>query len=477
MSNENKINSLIKKRDKINNVSCSFCTAKWLQTTLYLQNGYNHSCHHPPSHKIPLDELLKDPSALHNSYFKKQQREKMINGVRPDECDYCWNIEDLGKDFFSDRHYKTADDEWAWDRFDEIANSNPYDNVHPSYLEVSFSNVCNFACAYCSPDISSKWMEDVIHNGPYPIAGASSVEYLKVANKMPYKQNEHNPYVDAFWKWFPDVFDSLRVFRITGGEPLLSKDTWKLIKWLENKENKNCTIAFNTNLVVPENLLSNFTDELNNLEDKFRRVCVFTSAESTGIQAEYARDGMDYAKWLFNLKLMLKQTKKVDFSIMTTINILSLPTFTDFIYDFLDMRKEMQNNNENENDKWNHSRLLLSVNYLRWPRHLHCNLLDIEDRKKYATAIKEIAKYYSIDNKENKSGVILYLEEANQLLRFAEYLSTAETLESNRADFIKFVDEYDRRRNKNFVEMFPEYKTIYTEWSQRYNKNINSNTE
>lgn len=168
---------------------------------------------------------------------------------------------------------------------------------------------------------------------------------------MPYKQNEHNPYVDAFWKWFPDVFDSLRVFRITGGEPLLSKDTWKLIKWLENKENKNCTIAFNTNLVVPENLLSNFTDELNNLEDKFRRVCVFTSAEGTGIQAEYARDGMDYAKWLFNLKLMLKQTKKVDFSIMTTINILSLPTFTDFIYDFLDMRKEMQNNNENENDK------------------------------------------------------------------------------------------------------------------------------
>jgi len=47
MSNEQKIQILRDKRDIINNVSPSFCTAKWLQTTLYLQNGYNHSCHRP----------------------------------------------------------------------------------------------------------------------------------------------------------------------------------------------------------------------------------------------------------------------------------------------------------------------------------------------------------------------------------------------------------------------------------------------
>ena len=117
MSNEERIKILEDKREKINNVSCSFCTAKWLQTTLMLQNGYNHSCHHPAPHKIPLEEIEADPAALHNSKFKKEQRAKMLKGERPSECNYCWKIEDLDKNYFSDRHYKTSDS-WAWNRFE-----------------------------------------------------------------------------------------------------------------------------------------------------------------------------------------------------------------------------------------------------------------------------------------------------------------------------------------------------------------------
>ena len=101
MSNEERIKILEDKREKINNVSCSFCTAKWLQTTLMLQNGYNHSCHHPAPHKIPLGEIEADPAALHNSKFKKEQRAKMLKGERPSECNYCWKIEDLDKNYFS----------------------------------------------------------------------------------------------------------------------------------------------------------------------------------------------------------------------------------------------------------------------------------------------------------------------------------------------------------------------------------------
>ena len=120
MSNEQKIFVLKDKRDKINLISPSFCTAKWLQTTLYLQNGYNHSCHHPSPHKIPIEEVKNNPAALHNSRYKKKQREMMLAGQRPAECDYCWKIEDLDKEYFSDRHYKSAD-YWAWDRINEIA--------------------------------------------------------------------------------------------------------------------------------------------------------------------------------------------------------------------------------------------------------------------------------------------------------------------------------------------------------------------
>ena len=158
--NEFWIEQLKQKREKINQISPSFCSAKWLQTTLYLQNGYNHSCHHPSPHKIPVEEVLENPAALHNSKYKKQQRIKMLNGERPSECHYCWKIEDQGKGHFSDRHYKTAD-WWSWDKVDVIATDNPSKDVYPTYLEVSFSNACNFACAYCSPEISSEWMKDI----------------------------------------------------------------------------------------------------------------------------------------------------------------------------------------------------------------------------------------------------------------------------------------------------------------------------
>ena len=37
---------------------------------------HDHSCHHPPTHKIPLDEIKANPKALHNTQYKKQQMQK-----------------------------------------------------------------------------------------------------------------------------------------------------------------------------------------------------------------------------------------------------------------------------------------------------------------------------------------------------------------------------------------------------------------
>src|ERR1700756_1556020 len=128
-------NKIILFRDKLNEISPSFCAAKWNQVTLHLQTGHNHSCHHPTTHKIPLDELEHNPSALHNTHYKKLQRKKMLEGVRPKECDYCWRIEDSGVDAISDRTYKSIEP-WARPYIDSI-KSMPWDaDVAPTYLEV-----------------------------------------------------------------------------------------------------------------------------------------------------------------------------------------------------------------------------------------------------------------------------------------------------------------------------------------------------
>jgi len=332
MSNEDRIRILEEKREQINRVGCGFCTAKWLQTTLYLQTGYNHSCHHPAPHKIPLQEIEANPAALHNSNYKKTQRLKMLDGERPSECDYCWKIEDLGKDYFSDRHYKTAD-YWAWDRFEEIANSDPRADVYPSYLEVSFSNACNFACAYCSPEISSKWMEDINQNGPYPTKHGYST------NKKVYKNNEVNPYVNAFWKWFPDVLPKLKVLRLTGGEPTMSKDVWKLLNYILLNPQHDLELAINTNLCVTDDITNKLIEYVMRLSHVVKKIDIYTSLESTNEQAEYARDGLNYDKWLKNINRILKETTAT-VAIMTTVNILSLPSFADFVNVMMQLRKD-----------------------------------------------------------------------------------------------------------------------------------------
>jgi hypothetical protein len=86
------------KERMIDPVSESFCAAKWLNATIWLGHGGTTSCHHPPAHNIDIAELKDNPSAIHNTKHKKKMREMMLEGKRPKECEYCWKIEDMGKD-------------------------------------------------------------------------------------------------------------------------------------------------------------------------------------------------------------------------------------------------------------------------------------------------------------------------------------------------------------------------------------------
>ena len=99
---------IIQIKNITNEISPTFCLAKWHHTTIYLQTGETHSCYHPPPHKIPLNELKDNPSALHNTQEKKLQRAAMLDGDQPNGCQYCWNIEALGEDYISDRHERNA---------------------------------------------------------------------------------------------------------------------------------------------------------------------------------------------------------------------------------------------------------------------------------------------------------------------------------------------------------------------------------
>src|SRR5690606_31275430 len=111
----------------------------------------------------------------------------------------------------------------------------------------SFSRACNFHCSYCSAICSSTWLQDIAKNGPYPgREWETSRENLDEI--FP---EENNPYVEAFWKWWPELKKSLRTFRITGGEPLLSPNTFKVLSKLKDDPAPNLELSINSNLGVP----------------------------------------------------------------------------------------------------------------------------------------------------------------------------------------------------------------------------------
>ena len=102
----------------LDDVGCGFCLAKWTQVTIHLQMGHTHSCHHPSTHKITESEIKRNPSALHNTRFKKRIRKEMLEGGRPEECNYCWSVEDASPQY-SDRVFKSAES-WSLPHMEEI---------------------------------------------------------------------------------------------------------------------------------------------------------------------------------------------------------------------------------------------------------------------------------------------------------------------------------------------------------------------
>jgi hypothetical protein len=77
-----RVNKIFKIKNELDTVGKGFCLAKWYHVSMHLHTGQNHSCYHPTPHYTPLEEVLDNPMALHNTSFKKLQRKNMLEGGR-----------------------------------------------------------------------------------------------------------------------------------------------------------------------------------------------------------------------------------------------------------------------------------------------------------------------------------------------------------------------------------------------------------
>ena len=436
----------------------SLCLAKWQQVSLHLPTGLNNSCYHPPLHEIDAQPLEFHPSALHNTAYKKEQRKKMLDGVRPKECNYCWTMEDAGH--LSDRHYRSGEP-WAAEHYDNIVDQ-PWDaDVTPSYVEVNFSHGCNLACSYCSPQFSTEWGKDMDRWGAYPTKHPHNDPAHFKGRRLPIPVREVNPYVEAFWKWWPELYRDLNTFRITGGEPLLSKDTWSVLDYIisEKNPNRNLKLAINSNLGVPDALIDKLIEKIKKIEDEGRvkELILFTSCDTWGAQAEYIRTGLEFNRFWDNINKILLNCPKIVITFMVTYNALSVSNYDKLIQEIYKLKETYASPYR----YWN-SATFLDSSYLRWPSHQTVQILPYQFSEKIMNQAK-LATFYSTPS-FNSTQIGYSDVEVQKIKRIYDWmLAPQDSIQQlkNRHNFYKYFSEHDRRRGTNFVKTFPELEEFY----------------
>lgn len=405
-------------RQELDSISESFCAAKFLQVSLHLERGETHSCHHNPRHGVETDR----PSGLHNTARKKEARQEMLQGARPADCSYCWEVEDLGGDPLSDRHYKSSED-WARPELKRLSKLKGDEDVLPTYVEVSFASVCQMKCGYCDPAISSAIRADFAQYGPLP-GTYQAIE--------PVETSRHR---EAFWKWWPELASELHTLRVTGGEPLLQEDTFRLMDELGSLPRPKLSLSINSNLMVDEKVLGRFLEKVKGLLGKkaVKEIHLFASIDSWGEEAEYLRDGLSFPHFQKSLEWVLQDLPQMPVTLLITFNALSVFQYPKLMEYVVWLRR-----------KYPKASLKVGASLLHYPRFLALDVLPRE----FAPQLAACSAAYG-DSSFSPA-------ERARFDRMLSWWQERPTAMGERENLKIFLKEYDQRRAKNAQRTFPE---------------------
>jgi len=440
------MNDLEFKHTVLDPISDSFCAAKWYNATIWLGSGMTTSCHHPPAHRVDIDRVTTNPRLLHNTDQKKADRAKMLAGERPAGCEYCWKIEDMGRDAVSDRVYKSKI--YPIEALHEARNTLPHADVNLRTLEIAFDRTCQFACSYCNPAFSTTWVNDIRRNGPYQNLisdGRNHFTHTHDASQL-FKITESNAYIDAFFAWWEsDLHHTLTELRITGGEPLMSHHTWRLVDWFRDNRGRSSTrLAINSNLgtdVDIDRLLASTQD---------LAIDLYTSNEAISTQAEYIRDGLVWDDWANNVERLLDSGQFRGIHVMCTINALCLSTLDQLLECIMNWKLE-----------YGRDAISFTLNILRFPSFQSPLVLPDAQRTVYRQRLITWLAHWA-------DSEFIHEHEVNHAQRLIDYLDVVKTPHSEAFDrdkllndFRQFYTQYDQRRSKDFGVAFPELKEWY----------------
>jgi len=440
----------------------SLCLAKWQQVSLHLPTGLNNSCYHPPLHEIDAQPLTFNPGALHNTAHKKQQRKLMLEQQRPSECSYCWSAEDNNQ--LSDRHYRSGEP-WAAEHYESIVNA-PWDqDVVPSYVEVNFSHACNLACSYCSPQYSTEWGKDIAKFGAYPTSNNHNDPNYFEGRRKPIPVREANPYVEAFWRWWPELYPKLKHFRMTGGEPLMDKNTHRVFDYILALPKSDLHVDVTSNFSVEPELFDKYLDKVKQLctGERIEHFMQYVSLDSGDpTQSAYIRRGLGphrVNEYVHQYLTQVPYRNSLTYIItMSNLNILGLKRLLEHVLELRSLHSST------------YQRVWFDTPLLRSPTWQSLQILP----SSYYRVLEDVIAYMKDNLMPEDSFVGFKDYEIQRMERNLLWMKEGSKLEPKyitlqRADFYRFFSEYDRRDegmqfgNAGFLDTFPQMKEFWNE--------------
>jgi radical SAM protein with 4Fe4S-binding SPASM domain len=357
----------------------------------------------------PINDLIN------NENFKKIRRQ-MINGEKPTACTRCYELE-TSADSWTLRKHSLETFKHHLHLIDKTDIDGSIENFQMRYLDVRFSNICNFKCRTCGPALSSSWHDDQVKL--YPNTQESKFIDLK-----------NNP---DYMKQLKPHLDTVEEVYFAGGEALITPQHYEVLDyWLETGK-LDVRIRYTTNFSVLRYKSKHVLDYWK----KFPDVRVAASLDAEGARGEYTRKGTIWNNIVRNREEMLRQCPDTYFEITPTISVFS-------VYKLFSFHKSWFEKGLLEIDN-------IRVNILTHPRHFSITILP----ERYRHEVRQIYKEYTDWLRSNGAkqstihavqGIVSYMDSADHSNLIPEFQKQVITI-----DFL---------RKENFDRTFPELKYL-----------------
>jgi len=357
-----------------------------------------------------------------NSDRMKKLRLSMLNDNPSPGCVRCYEQEKSGVHSFRVNLNRTYSDEYKVVL--TTKKDGTVDKFNLKYLDIRFSNLCNYKCRYCSHGLSSAWFEDAV-----ALEEQFSDEKIITAGTKKldlYKQIEsHLP--------------TLKEIYFAGGEPLLQEEHFKILKKLIELGRTNINIIYATNF---SKLIYKGEDVLD-LWSKFDDNCIQIGASLDGVgkRGEYMRSGQVWKDVEKNIKKFYEKCSNQYFHIIPTLTCLNVWSFPD-MHKYL-IEKELVNPHA------------LYINLLTDPVPYRIQIfpkkIKDEIKKKYLDHISWLQKDYRFGD------TVWIVSLFNSVIDFMYQ----EDLTKQIPIFLRTTHRLDKRRKESFRDIFPEYKELY----------------